>query len=123
MDPKGIYRCLLNLVSNSIYACQEKGGGEISIETSGDREKKLKIAVTDTGTGISKENLEHIFDVFFSTKGSKGTGLGLAVTKQIISEHLGIITVDSEIGKGSKFTITLPKNTSSECYQKKQNLL
>lgn len=123
MDPKGIYRCILNLVSNAIYACQEKGGGEISIETSGDREKKLKIAVADTGTGISKENLEHIFDVFFSTKGSKGTGLGLAVTKQIISEHLGTINVDSEIGKGSKFTITLPKNTSSECYQKKQNSL
>ena len=123
LDPKGIYRCILNLVSNSIYACQEKGGGQVSIKTYIDTDNKLNIVVTDNGTGIGKENLEHIFDVFFSTKGSKGTGLGLAVTKKIINEHLGKITVHSELGKGSMFTITLPKNTSSECYQKKQNQL
>ncbi len=118
LDPKGIYRCILNLVSNSIYACQEKGDGEVSIKTSIDTNEKLEIVVTDTGTGISKENLDHIFDVFFSTKGSTGTGLGLAVTKKIINEHLGKIMVVSEIGKGSKFTITLPNNIGSECYQK-----
>lgn len=118
LDPKGIYRCILNLVSNAINACQEKGSGEVSIKTSIDANQKLEIVVADTGTGISKENLDHIFDVFFSTKGSTGTGLGLAVTKKIINEHLGKITVASEVGNGSIFTITLPKNTSSECFQK-----
>ncbi|MDP2366441.1 MAG: ATP-binding protein [Ignavibacteria bacterium] len=118
LDPKGIYRCILNLVSNSIYSCQEKEGGEVSIKTFLDKEGNLKIVVSDNGTGISKENLDHIFDIFFTTKGSKGTGLGLAVTKKIINEHLGTIAVISELGTGSSFTITLPKNRSRDCHQK-----
>jgi signal transduction histidine kinase len=115
LDPKGIYRCVLNLVSNGIYACNEKGGGKVSIQTSIDMEENLHIDVTDNGIGISKENLKYIFDVFFSTKGSKGTGLGLAVTKKVVNEHLGKIEVESEVGRGSKFSIILPRRKSSEC--------
>jgi signal transduction histidine kinase len=115
LDPKGIYRCVLNLVSNAIYACNEKGSGKVSIQTSIDKEENLHINVTDNGIGISKENLKNIFDVFFSTKGSKGTGLGLAVTKKVVNEHLGKIEVESEVGKGSKFSIILPRRKSSEC--------
>jgi len=108
MDPRGIYRCILNLVSNAIDAC-DKPEGLVKISThlldAGDR---LEISVSDNGCGISEENLRRIFRVFFSTKGSKGTGLGLAVTQKIISEHGGDIRVESELGLGTRFIITLP---------------
>jgi two-component system NtrC family sensor kinase len=68
----------------------------------------IEIKIKDTGGGISKEDLSKIFDPFFSTKGQKGTGLGLAVIWGIIDNHNGTITVDSEIGKGTTFTIRLP---------------
>jgi len=68
----------------------------------------LEIKVIDTGCGISQENSSKIFDPFFSTKGQKGTGLGLAVTWGIIDNHDGTIKVESEIGKGTVFTIRLP---------------
>lgn len=68
----------------------------------------LEIKISDTGSGISKDDLSKIFDPFFSTKGQKGTGLGLAVIWGIIDNHNGIITVDSEVNKGTKFTIRLP---------------
>jgi signal transduction histidine kinase len=108
LDPKGIYRCILNLVSNAIDAC-DKPKGLVKISTyllkADDR---VEISISDNGCGISEENLRNIFKVFFSTKGSKGTGLGLAVTQKIISEHGGEIRVESELGVGTKFTITLP---------------
>jgi two-component system, NtrC family, sensor kinase len=68
----------------------------------------VEIKITDTGSGISKANLEKIFDPFFSTKGQKGTGLGLAVIWGIIDNHNGKITVDSEVGVGTTFTIQIP---------------
>ena len=66
------------------------------------------ICVADNGCGISEENRTKLFQAFFSTKGSKGTGLGLAVTKKIITEHGGEIEVESEVDKGTKFLIKLP---------------
>ena len=68
----------------------------------------LEIKISDTGSGISKEDLPRIFEPFFSTKGQKGTGLGLAVIWGIIDNHNGTINVDSEVGKGTDFTIRLP---------------
>ena len=68
----------------------------------------LEIKISDTGSGISKEDLPRIFEPFFSTKGQKGTGLGLAVIWGIIDNHNGTINVDSELGKGTDFTIRLP---------------
>jgi two-component system NtrC family sensor kinase len=64
----------------------------------------------DTGSGISNEDLERIFEPFFSTKGQKGTGLGLAVIWGIIDNHNGSIKVESELGKGTTFIIRLPLN-------------
>jgi signal transduction histidine kinase len=107
-DPKGIHRCLLNLISNAIFACGNKGGGRVNVSTKLNNEGALQIIVSDNGIGISKENLDHIFDVFFTTKGSKGTGLGLAVTKKIISEHYGNIEVQSRLNVGTKFKVVLP---------------
>ena len=68
----------------------------------------LILEVRDTGTGINKENLPHVFDPFFSTKGTKGTGLGLSVSYGIIRQHYGDIAVESEEGKGTSFIIKLP---------------
>jgi len=74
-----------------------------------DRAAKIAIEIEDTGMGISEENLERIFEPFFTTKQDwKGTGLGLAITYQIIESMKGKIDVKSAVGKGTKFTITLP---------------
>jgi len=107
-DPRGIHRCLLNLVSNAVYACIQKGGGRVNVTTKLKESSVLEIIVSDNGIGISKENMEHVFDVFFTTKGSGGTGLGLPVTKKIIDEHNGTIEVKSTIDIGTKFIISLP---------------
>ena len=109
IDPKGIYRCLLNFVSNSIDACGNNGFVTLKTEIF-PQDNLLTLSVSDNGCGISKENIEKLFQVFFSTKGSKGTGLGLSVTHKIISEHGGDIKVTSEPGLGTEFKIHLPLN-------------
>jgi signal transduction histidine kinase len=68
----------------------------------------VEIKISDNGSGISKEDLPRIFEPFYSTKGQKGTGLGLAVIWGIIDNHDGTINVESEIGKGTTFSILLP---------------
>ena len=108
IDQKNIFRCLLNLVSNSLDACEEHKG-IIKIETFNVKEKPLfGYRVIDNGHGISKENQKKLFHDFFSTKGSQGTGLGLSVTHTIIREHGGFIRCDSQLDKGTTFTIELP---------------
>ena len=109
IDAKGVKRCVLNLVSNAIDACEECNKGTVKVEVKNTKGKSFKIHVSDSGIGMSPETQAKLFRVFFSTKGSKGTGLGLAVSYKIIKEHGGNISVDSEKGKGTKFTITLPK--------------
>ncbi|MBM3239769.1 GAF domain-containing protein [Candidatus Poribacteria bacterium] len=111
LDSKGIYRCILNIVSNAIDAC-DKPKGIVKIATHLLKVNNLAIEISDNGCGISEENRKNIFKVFFSTKGSKGAGLGLAVTQKIISEHGGNISVESQLGVGTKFKIILPMNGS-----------
>jgi signal transduction histidine kinase len=108
LDPKGIRRCLLNLVSNAVDACDELDDGRVEVVTETPDNGTFRIKVSDSGCGISDEDKEKLFQVFFSTKGSKGTGLGLPVTHKIITEHAGQIAVDSGVGEGTTFTITLP---------------
>lgn len=108
IDAKGIYRSILNLVSNAIFAFDTRESGFVSTQTKLLNNNYFRIIVSDNGAGISKENLSHIFDVFFTTKGSKGTGLGLPVTKKIITEHEGTIDVSSVPNEGTIFTITIP---------------
>jgi two-component system NtrC family sensor kinase len=108
IDPNGIYRCILNLVSNAVDACS-KSGGIVKISTRCLNNAGLEIKVSDNGSGISKENIKYIFDVFYTTKGSLGTGLGLPVTQKIIAEHGGKIDVVSKLRVGTTFTITIPK--------------
>lgn len=84
-----------------------------------DRINSIYIAITDTGCGISPENISDIFDPFI-TYTHKGSGLGLAIVKKIIEEHHGTITVSSELGKGTAFTINLPKSQPS--FQKEKTI-
>ncbi len=105
VDPTRMKRALLNIVANAIEATDEGGAVSIRASKCGD---SIEICITDTGKGIPEDKLETIFEPFFSTKGNKGTGLGLAVTRKIIEEHRGSIEVASQVGQGTTFTILLP---------------
>ena len=109
IDVMAIQRCILNLISNAIDACNEKEKGTVKVSTKLWKNKRnFKISISDNGKGIKKKNIEKIFQIFFSTKGIKGTGLGLAVTQKIIQEHNVKIKVNSTLGKGTTFSVTLP---------------
>ena len=110
IDTNGMQRVLLNLFTNACEAVSE-GVGLIKISTEMvNSEKMCLVKISDNGTGISQENLKKIFDVFYTTKGHKGTGLGLPVVKKIVMEHKGSIDVISAPGKGTTFTLKLPLN-------------
>ncbi|QTA80047.1 Two component system response regulator/histidine kinase [Desulfonema limicola] len=111
VDSEAIHRCLLNLVSNAIDACREQGCMEkriITLKILRTNNHGIQYQVEDTCCGMEKEVQENLFQRFFTTKGSKGTGIGLMLTKKIIDEHKGTISVKSEKGKGSVFNIHLP---------------
>ncbi len=109
LEPRGIYRCLLNFISNSIDACENMDDRNIYVKTSLiDDEDNVRIDITDTGCGMSEETKEKLFTTFFSTKGSKGTGLGLPTSYKIIKEHGGTIEVESKADEGTTFSIILP---------------
>ncbi len=104
-----IAQVLVNLILNAAQAISTKGRIIIRTYLNGGR---LCIEVEDTGCGIPPENLKRIFDPFFTTKPvGKGTGLGLSITLGIIQNHGGEIKVESEVGKGTKFTVFLPLST------------
>jgi two-component system NtrC family sensor kinase len=101
-----LQQVFINIILNALDAMP--GGGElgISLARQGDAEV---VRISDTGTGIKPEHRSRIFDPFFTTKGvGKGTGLGLSISYAIVKEHDGRIDVQSEVGRGSTFTITLP---------------
>jgi signal transduction histidine kinase len=112
LDREGIHRCLLNLVSNAIDACNAReddtGPGEVVVRSRRVEGWAVEYQVVDNGCGMDEETRDKIFQRFFSTKGTKGTGLGLMITKKIVNEHGGTIDVDSELGRGTKFCIRLP---------------
>jgi len=106
IDPDSIKQVLLNLYLNAMEAMDK--GGILSIEISQDEiSKRIKISVSDTGVGINKADLIHIFDPYFTTKQS-GTGLGLAIVHKIIESHDGEVRVESESGKGTTVNLFLP---------------
>jgi signal transduction histidine kinase len=99
---------VLNLILNGFHA-MEPDGGVLTLTTSFD-ETHIHIQVSDTGCGISKEIRGKIFEPFFTTKETgKGTGLGLAIVAQMVEDHHGQISVDSSVGKGTTFTVKLPR--------------
>ena len=116
-EAQGIHRCLLNLLTNAIDAVDENVG-EVVISTHQQEESGVLISVEDNGPGIPEQIRQRIFDIFFSTKGSQGTGLGLAVTKKIIEEHGGSIEVQSNPDQGTRFTIKLPAGETASGEQR-----
>ena len=104
--PQLLNQVFMNLLINAAQSIEKRG--EINIKTLADN-GYVKIKISDTGSGISKENLNRIFDPFFTTKDvGKGTGLGLNVAYNIIKKHRGEIGVKSGVGKGTTFTIKIP---------------
>ncbi|MFZ0390517.1 MAG: PAS domain-containing protein [Calditrichia bacterium] len=95
-----------NLLLNAYDAMPE--GGSLYISTQKTGAKNLRVTVRDTGVGMPEEVVDKVFNPFFTTKGEKGTGLGLSIAYKTISAHGGFIRVQSRIGKGTTFTITLP---------------
>lgn len=113
MDRTAIHRCLLNLVSNAIDACTLEGimmgNGKVTIRTFKPQGWAVGFEVIDNGTGMDEETQKRLFTGFFSTKGYKGTGLGLPVTQKIVKEHGGELSFVSSPRKGTKFTLLLPE--------------
>ncbi len=108
-DPEAIHRAVLNIVTNAVDACEEDPAGKVTIATCySPAESLVRITIEDNGVGIAEEDLDKIFTIFVSTKGSRGTGLGLPVSQKILKEHGGEIFVTSTIGQGSRFTLELP---------------
>lgn len=110
MDPDAVHECLTNLVSNAIDACQDllEGDKKVWIRTMDGGGMSVRYEVSDSGNGIAPEILTKIFNSFFTTKGSRGTGIGLMATKKLVKEMGGAIMANSGGGKGATFTITIP---------------
>ncbi len=115
MDGRSLHRSLMNLVSNAIDACRDDPNREkdhlVSLATALEAGGLIRFEVQDNGSGMSDEVKEKIFSSFFSTKGPKGTGLGLLVTRKLIEENNGDIRVASQEGEGTTFEIRLPFKT------------
>jgi PAS domain S-box-containing protein len=108
-----LIQVLLNLIMNAVDAMADGGTLRLTTAVSDTATPQVVIEVSDTGSGISDEVRERIFEAFFTTK-AHGTGLGLAIIRKIIGQHNGTITVDSVSGSGSTFTITLPTQNEPE---------
>lgn len=104
---RSLQQVFLNILNNANNAMPF--GGTISIRAEDDERGYVRVDIADTGQGIAPENLEHIFEPFYTTKGiGKGVGLGLSVTYTLVKNHGGYITVDSEQGKGTTFSVFIP---------------
>ena len=114
VDPDKTIQILNNLVNNAIKSTPEKGNVSVKAE---EKNKYIKVTVTDTGHGIAPENLDRLFEKFVSfnhrISGYKGAGLGLAITKELVEIQGGKINVESELGEGSEFSFTIPQYSLS----------
>jgi len=106
IDAAQLRQCLINLVRNAADAVVAKGGGHVTLRTRSNGERVV-IDVEDDGTGIAADVLPRLFDPFFSTKES-GSGLGLALTQQIVKDHGGDLDVESAVGRGTTFRVSVP---------------
>lgn len=125
-DANQLQQVFTNIILNAYYAMvkQKRGGGKLKVSTTCEDGKSIMIAISDDGPGIEKEVLKKIFDPFFTTKPPGiGTGLGLSVSYGIVKEHQGEIVVDTELGKGTKFTVILPVLNYSEYMYMQSNTL
>jgi len=135
-DPTQVHQVVMNLATNAGHAMRATGGvlDIVLDETDVDEKKYLhgvlvsqgryvRLSVRDTGTGISPADMERIFDPFFTTKeAGQGTGMGLAVVQGIVASHSGGIEVESEKGKGSLFSVLLPRSETAETKDEASNM-
>jgi len=112
-DPSGMARAVLNVVTNALDAVEDRSDAAVTITAAADREAGVaRITIADNGAGMAPETLADIFTLFVSTKGSKGTGLGLTVSRKILREHGGDIHASSRLGEGSTFVLEFPLQTA-----------
>ena len=112
-DPEGIHRAVLNIVGNAIDAVEDRPNPRVAVQALLEADGNwVKIVVVDNGPGIPANEVEDIFRPFVSSKGSRGTGLGLPVSRKILREHGGDIHVQSIPEKGTKFTLRIPLNSA-----------
>ena len=112
-DAEGIHRAVLNIVSNAIDAVEGIERGAVVIQTGYDRAADLMlVAVSDNGPGIPEDQRAAIFNVFESSKGARGTGIGLPVSRKILREHGGRVRVEGGPGQGTRFVLSWPRGTS-----------
>lgn len=113
LDADGLHQVLMNLLGNALDAIgpnkDKTGSGLIRVTCRfAEAEQAAIIEVIDSGPGIAPSMMPHLFEIFHSTKGNRGTGLGLAVAKKVVQEHEGTISATSRTGEGTTFTIRLP---------------
>lgn len=113
IDPTHFYRCLLNLVSNAVEAVGDGGRVRVRVARGAGR-SRFTVSVTDDGPGIPPEVQARLFNEFFTTKGGKGTGLGLPVSQKLVREQGGQLTFHSVPGRGARFVFALPIQPSRE---------
>ncbi len=123
LDPDGMEACLTNFVSNAIDAAtlQKEQPGKVQIRTT-DKDDSLVFEVQDNGLGMDSEVRDKIFTTFFTTKGGKGTGLGLLTTRKIVTEHAGKIEFDTIEGVGSVFRILLSRSRLESIWRELKSL-
>jgi len=113
-DPEAMNSALLNVITNAIDACDDAEEPLVKVHSEFDAKHNMaRVIVEDNGAGIAPGDLDTIFNVFVSRKGGQGTGLGLPVSRKILEEHGGQILVDSESGRGSRFTLEFPSHLPS----------
>jgi len=115
VDIERIKQVFLNLMLNAVQAMPS--GGQLTVSTHAvtmQEKPHAKIVVADTGVGIPSDHLEKVFTPFFTTKGHEGSGLGLLTCHQVVDEHRGTITVHSDVGRGTTFTVVLPADPRTE---------
>ena len=108
LDPNALHQALMNLVMNAVEAVPTRTGS-VTIRSRFDANRReAEIAVLDNGPGIESDRQSQVFEAFISTKGQRGTGLGLAVTRKIVEDHGGRLSLQSQPGRGACFVISLP---------------
>ena len=118
IDAEAIHRALLNLIGNAIDACHDKADGLVQIELN-ENANAAVLKVIDNGIGIPESDLHKVFSLFESSKGGRGTGLGLPVSLKIAKEHGGSLTVQSAVGTGTTFTLELPWRNNAQVIEGK----
>ena len=109
LDVDVIQDIMINLVTNAFDAIPEGAEGLVRVQTRlTDDGRHVRIAVIDNGTGIEPEDRDKVFNLFYTTKGEHGTGIGLSATRKLIIDHGGNIEFDTHLGSGTEFTIHLP---------------